>query len=59
MQQTCSRGEGDCFFPVNKDKEEKEDKEEEEEEEEENITTTMQSSAEFYLWLRQIFLSFQ
>ena len=31
MQQTCSHGEEDCFFPVNKDKE-KEDKEVEEEE---------------------------
>ena len=35
MQQSCTRGEGDCFFPVN----------EEEEEEEEEITTTMRSSA--------------
>ena len=41
MQWICTRGEGNCFFPVNgEEKEEEEDKQVEEEEEEE-ITTAM------------------
>ena len=58
MQQNCTHGERNCFFPVNEEKdkgkeveEERKDQEKEEEEEEvveeeeEEITTTMQSSA--------------
>ena len=37
MQQSCTRGQGNCFFPVNKGEEEKE-------QEDEKITTTMQST---------------
>ena len=45
LQQSCTRGEGNCFFPVNEEEEQEEDKEVEEgkdEEEEEEITTTLQ-----------------
>ena len=51
MQHFCTRGEGNCFFPVNEEKEKEEDKEveedskdqeeEEEQEEEKDITTRM------------------
>ena len=45
MQQSCTGGQGNCFFSVNKEGEKQEENEEKVEEEEDKIRTTMQSSA--------------
>ena len=51
MQQSCTGGQGNCFFSVNKEEdkqeenEEKVDEEENKQEEGDKIRTTMQSSA--------------